>query len=607
MPTVLTAAFLASVPRAPGVYLMRDAAGAVLYVGKARDLRRRLAAYARPPERLPAKTAHLVARLASVETLITNTEKEALLLEGSLIKKFRPRYNIILRDDKNYPYIKVTVAEEWPRLVVCRRRVNDGSRYFGPYTSAAAMRQTLDLLGRHFPLRRCRGATLRPRKRPCIDFQIGRCLAPCAGLVSREAYQERVQGVLRILDGRHHEIVTRLEAEMRAAAGALEFERAADLRDRIAALRRTLEQQVVISGSRRDLDVVALVQEEGGRAAVAFLFVRAGRLEGKRVFTLDEPVGEEGEILAEVLGRFYASDRFVPPEVLLSHPVEEENMLTSWLSDKAGRQVRLAAPQRGSGRRLLGMAAKNAAAALEEEGERLAAWRRIRHRLAALLELAVEPERIECLDISNLGGRQAVGALVCFEAGEPMRRGYRHYRIRGKATPDDYAMIAEVLARRLAAGKEPPDLLLVDGGRGQLGVAEEIRRQQGLDGVLALAAIAKGRSRGPDRIFLPGRPAPLPLDRHDPALLFLMRVRDEAHRFGIETHRRLRRKSAFTSELDSVPGIGPKRKRLLLRHFGSLARLRRATAEEIARLPGFGPRSAAVVRAALGQGREEGD
>ncbi len=598
MPIVLTAAFLADVPRASGVYLMRDASGVVLYVGKARDLRRRLAAYARPPERLPAKTAHLVARLASVETLVTNTEKEALLLEGSLIKKFRPRYNIVLRDDKNYPYIKVTVQEKWPRLVVCRRRSNDGARYFGPYTSASAMRQTLDLLARQFPLRRCRGAVLRARKRPCLDFQIGRCLAPCAGLIDRTAYQANVEGVLRILEGRHGEIVARLEAEMQAAAEALEFERAAALRDRLAAIRRTLEQQVVISGRRRDVDVVALVRRDSG-AAAAFLFVRGGVLEGKRVFVLDDPVGEEEDILAETLSRFYAGDRFVPPEILLSHPVEDASMFTAWLADKAGRQVRLLAPQRGAGQRLIAMAAKNAAAALEEEGERLAAWRRLRHRLAALLELKTEPERIECLDISNLGGRQAVGALVCFESGEPARRNYRHYRIRSKETPDDYAMMAEVLMRRLAAGKEPPDLLLVDGGRGQLSVAEDIRRQRGLEETLALAAIAKGRDKGPDRIFLPGRPQPLSLDSHDPVLLFCMRIRDEAHRFGIETHRRLRRKAALVSVLDDVPGVGPKRKKRLLRHFGSLARLKKATAEEIARVPGFGPRNAALVRAAL--------
>ncbi len=597
MATVLTAEFLADVPHEPGVYIMRDTVGTVLYVGKARDLRRRLASYARPPERLGAKTAHLVARLSSVETLVTNTEKEALLLEASLIKKFKPRYNIVLRDDKNYPYIKVTVQETWPRLVTCRRRTADGARYFGPYSSSSAMWETINLLARQFPLRRCRQAELRPRRRPCLDYQIGRCLAPCAGLVEPERYQANVEAVLRILEGRHTEIIDELETEMHAAAANLDFERAAVLRDRIAAIRRTLERQVVITGRDRDLDAVALVRR-GVTVAVGFLFVRGGVLEGKRTFVLDDPVGDDGSILAEALSRFYAGDRFVPAEILISHAIEDEDMLKDWLGDKAGRRVRLTTPQRGIGRRLVDMAEKNAAAVLDERDEREAAWLRLRQQLEESLQLPVPPERIECLDISNLGGRQAVGSLVCFEAGRPERRRYRHYRIRCKDTPDDYAMMAEVLDRRFAPGKDCPDLLLVDGGRGQLAVAERIRSERGLEHRLGLAAIAKGRGEV-DRIFIPGRDEPLPLERHAPQLLFLMQIRDEAHRFGIETHRRLRRRATFASELDDIPGIGPKRKLVLLRHFGSLARLKRATVEEIAQVPGFGPRRAAQVYAVL--------
>lgn len=575
----------ASSPHAPGVYLMYGKGHEVLYVGKALDLRKRLASYARhPPE---GKTGALLARVERVETILTTTEKEALILEASLIKKHRPRYNIVLRDDKNYPSLKLTVDEEWPRLLVTRRRGRDKARYFGPYASATALRTTVQLVQTLFPLRRCKGP-LKPRTRPCLDLQMGRCLAPCADRIDQAGYRAMVEQVVLLLEGRNRQLTRQLEERMQQAAEALDFETAARLRDQLQALRRTLERQMVAAGQNEERDIFGLARENAA-VALAILFVRDGLVSGVRSFFFMDPMGSEDDILAAAINQFYGPEQPPPPEILLPRALPEAELLSERLADLRRGAVRLRVPERGGLTQLMTMAADNARQLLRERNQGRASWQALAGALQQALGLRQSPERIECMDISTLGGKQAVGSLVCWIGGEKRGEHFRHYRITGQDSPDDYAMMAQMLRRRLDDGGEMPDLLLIDGGRGHLRVAREAVATAGLDDTVELAAIAKERGEEGEKIFRPGSSAPILLPRHAPVLLLLMRIRDEAHRFGITHHRKLRGASALRSQLDTIPGIGPARRQLLLKHFGSVARLRAATAEELATAPGIGP------------------
>lgn len=583
--------YLQSVPHSPGVYMMLDSKSAVLYVGKAKDLFKRLSSYARFNGAEYNKTAVMLSKVQKVDTIITRTEKEALILESSLIKKHRPRYNVILRDDKSYPLIKVTVQEEWPRVFMTRRRRKDGARYFGPYSSPTAMWATLKLISELFPLRRCTGNSLRPRKRPCLNRQMGRCLAPCAGHADRQLYQEHVRKIIMILEGRNRDLLSDISSRMHSASANLEFEKAAALRDQLQALTTTLEKQLISAEHGKDLDVFGFFRKDAA-VAVTVLFIRSGLISGSRNFFLMEPYGEDQAILAQVLHQFYDQDTSAPPELLLPFLPEDDQLLGERFSDLCGRNVSLTVPQRGDRLGLVEMAAANARQLFEEQDNKNQSWQSLSLSLQKKLHLKRPADRIECLDISNISGKQAVGSLVCFEFGEPSSRNFRHYKIRTVIGPDDYAMMEEVLERRLTRAMEEgtlPDLFIVDGGKGQLGMAMRVAGKLGITEDLDWIGIAKEKEDEGEKLFKPGRKNPILLPAHSPVLLFLMRIRDEAHRFGVTFHRKLRQKSTLSSQLDQIPGIGNDRKTRLLKHMGSLKRIQNATPQALAEVKGIGP------------------
>ena len=594
----LSAEFLATVSHGPGVYQMLGRTR-VLYVGKARDLRKRLSQYAHFNGPAHAKTAVMLSHVQRVETILTTTEKEALILEASLIKQHRPRYNVILRDDKNYPLIKVTTREEWPRVVVTRRRLRDGNRYFGPYASSTAMRSTLQMLYNQFPLRRCK--TVRERSRPCLNFQMGRCLAPCAGRVDAADYQRMVRDVLLILEGRTDQVVGELTAKMEQAAEALRFEQAAGYRDQIRALARTTEHQAIVADHHLDQDVFGIHRQDAS-VGIALLFVRGGMITGAQTFFLPEPLGEDDSLLSQTILQYYSTERQPPRELLLPFALEDAEPIGERLAELREGPVALLAPQRGKRMQLMQMAAANAAQIFSERAKKEQSWATLAAALQARLRLERQPEVIECVDISNLQGKQAVGSLVSFVHGDKAAGRYRHYRIRSQDTPDDYAMMGEVLARRLEKGLERddlPDLLLLDGGKGQLQVAMAALARFDLGGRIDLVAIAKEKAEEGEKLFRPGRKNPVLLPAHSPVLLYLMRIRDEAHRFGITFHRRLRGREQLQSRLDAIEGIGPKRKQQLLRTLGSLRRVAEADLDTLAAVPGIGPELARQIHTSL--------
>jgi excinuclease ABC subunit C len=592
-----TAEFLRSVPNRSGVYIMKNRHGQILYVGKAKNLRKRVSSYQRVNSKVSPKTVLLVGKIATIETIQTHTEKEAFILEASLIKKHRPKFNIELKDDKSYPSIKVTLGEEWPRVYMTRRRIKDGSRYFGPYSSAGAMHNTLNIINRLFPLRRCKGKHIKKRKRPCLNYQMGRCLAPCSGKVEKKQYRQMVDNVLMVLQGKNRKLQVQLETEMQRAAEILEFEKAALVRDQVHALVKTLEKQVVVSNLDRDQDVFGYVRKGAG-VGIAIINVRQGIVCGQQVFFLIDPIGNDNEVLGEVIRQYYNREQFVPDELLLPAKITDYVHLAEWLGDTSGKGVGLRVPKRGEGVKLLEMAASNAEQVHIDQENKERNWQELARNMQAKLHLHLFPARVECLDISNIGGKQPVGSLVCFVEGDKTPKEYRHYSISGAHEPDDYRMMNEVLTRRFKTeGKVAvlPDLLVIDGGKGHLNVAQKVIQNKGLEDQIELVSIAKDKENKSDKIYRPGRKNPINLQRHSPVLLFLMRVRDEAHRFGISFHRRLRHKSTLSSELDNVPGIGPSRKKILLKSLGSLARIKKASRAELAAVPGIGTELAGQI------------
>ncbi len=582
---------------------MLDQKAGVLYVGKAKDLRKRLASYARVAASAQDKTSVMLSHVHKVDTLITRTEKEALILEASLIKKHRPRYNIILRDDKNYPLIKVTIQEEWPRVMMTRRRKKDGARYFGPYASSAAMWATLKLLAALFPLRRCKTFQLQPRTRPCLNGQMHNCLAPCMGATDKNAYQEMVERIIMVLNGRNRDLIQSMTRQMTEAAEALEFERAALLRDQIQALSRTLEKQLVAATHTRDLDVFGMMRKDTS-LALAILMVRNGIISGSRTFFLADPFDDDAGVLSQVLMQHYDSSDNLPPEILLPSEPEDKGLLTERLGDLLGDTVHLHVPQRGDALQLIAMANANAAQLFAEKTNKEQSWQALAAAMVKNLRLSSPPHTIECLDISNISGQQAVGSLVCFEQGEPAPHRFRHYRIRGVDGPDDYAMMAEVLERRLRRGlreNDLPDLLMVDGGRGQLGMAMAATRALQAEDEkndlqkLEWISIAKEKEEEGEKLYTPGRKNPILLTPHNPILLYLMRIRDESHRYGVSFHRKLRNQSTLSSELDAISGIGPRKKQQLLKTLGSLTRIKQAPEEKLVQVPGIGPELAREI------------
>lgn len=589
---VLTERFLKDLTTSPGVYLMYDKHGVVIYVGKARNLKQRVTSYARLTGVSHNKTRAMVARIKGIETILTRTEKEALLLEASLIKKHKPKYNIILRDDKNYPYIRVSVQDYWPRVTMSRRRNKDQARYFGPYSSITSMWDTLKLLWKLFPLHRCK--TVRPRSRPCLNGQMGHCLAPCMGDSMRDAYLENVRNVILILEGKSPELIAELEFRMTKAAAEMQFEQAAVFRDHITALRHTLEKQIVTGESGDEIDIFGCKRLRGS-LAVSVLSIRGGLLIGNRSFHFPDVIGRDSDVMAEVLERYYL-ERYIPRLVLIPW-VLPEGVLLDYLSELKQSKVEVRIPKRGDGRKLMDMATLNAAQVFIDGDNRQRSWQSLGLKLQNTLHLMRSPDRIECLDISNTSGKQGVGSLVCFLNGEKAGGEYRHYKIRSKDTPDDYQMMYEVLHRRFDPAKEKvlPDLLVLDGGKGQLGVAVQVLRELGLSGKMDLVGIAKEKHEEGEKLFLPGRKNPVVLAGHSPLLLLLMQIRDESHRFGITLHRKLRQNRTISSVLDQIPGIGEVKRQALLKQFGSLKNIRSATKNELADVDGFGKRTAARV------------
>ena len=592
-------------PRTPGVYLMKDALGRILYVGKAKDLRARLSSYFRKSADHTPKTRILLTRVAGVDILHAGSEKEALLLEASLIKKHRPRYNVVLRDDKQYVLFKLTRGHEYPRLTVTRKVSRDGSVHYGPFTSAGDARATFRLIGRFFPLRKCSDRTLANRSRPCLYHDIGQCMAPCVFEVDRERYREVVRKVEMILSGRTGELMRNLKKAMHQASEALEFERAAEFRDQARAVSKTVERQSAVLGKARDLDAVALSPGKGGEGlGLGVAFVRQGMLLDQKSFYWSGLSLEEApEVLESFLSQFYTATRFIPPSILLPWTGEDE-AVAELLSERRQGPVRLVEARTTEEKGLVAMARRTAAQAGPREGEPDLAG-----SLAARLGLRAAARRIESVDISHLGGEETKAGVVVFQDGEHLPDASRIYNIpEEEGGGDDYAALNHWIARRVRSGPPWPDLLLIDGGKGQLSAVEKglgkslPQAGEGLPG-LELAAIAKGPSRRAgeleDRIFRPGRKNPLGLAPGSPELLYLQRIRDTAHRFVLGRQRRSRSKKLLRSELTGLPGIGPKTAALLWERFSSVSAMSEASLEDIRTVPGVGEKRAAAIHRAL--------
>lgn len=604
-------------PNRPGVYRMTDHHGRVLYVGKAKDLRARVRTYLRDGADGRPRVRFLMARVADIEYLVTDSEKEALILENTLIKRHRPRYNVDLRDDKTYWSLRVDVQNPFPRLTMVRQVKADGALYFGPYSSARSLRETVDLVQRLFPLRQCSEAGFRVRTRPCLYCQIRGCRAPCCGLVDHDAYRQIVSQVIFFLRGRTGELTSALRGAMAQAAGRLDFEEAARLRDRLRAVELTLQRQKAVTHRPVDRDVVAWVRE-GAEAQAAVLVIRGGNLIDRRGYYFGDLQGDDPEVAAQFLQQYYRGDRIVPAEVVVGLALDagDRALLEEWLGEKRGRKVSVLTPSRGEKAELVAMARENARELLAERRRTKVGYDAALAELQTRLHLPGPPQRMECYDISNVQGREAVGSLVTFADGAPRKEGYRRFVVRTVEGADDFAMLYEVLSRRLArreeAGWELPDLLVVDGGRGQLAVAERALSDAGVS--VPSAALAKARplpgsgesvEHTSDRVFLPGRVNPVILPRNSSALFLLQRLRDEAHRFAVTHHRGRRTKAAFASALQEIPGVGEKRRKTLLRHFGSLKRLAAASSSEIAAVPGIPKGLADRIAAGLSPGGPE--
>ncbi|MFK4764536.1 excinuclease ABC subunit UvrC [Desulfobaculum sp. SPO524] len=600
-------------PQSPGVYLMKDSRGRIIYVGKAKSLRARLSSYFRSPGQQTPKTRIMVARIAAIETLHTATEKEALLLEASLIKKHRPRYNIVLRDDKQYVLMKLSKRHDYPRLTMTRKVVRDGSVYYGPFTSAAAARATWKIMGRMFPLRKCTDKAFANRVRPCLYHHIGQCLAPCVKVVPQEDYATVVRQVELFLAGRTGELTEDLTVQMQAASEALEFEKAAQIRDQLRAVQMTVERQSVVMQTRSDLDVVAVAETHGG-LGLALMFIRQGRLLGRKSFFWSGLGLEEGgEAVSGFLMQFYSQSRFVPERILL--PWEPDDpVLADVLAEHRQGPVRLRTARSGDEKKLLELARANAAQAAPSESEAP-----LEELLMKALRLPHPARRVECIDISHLGGKGMRGGQVVFEDGRPAKSEYRTYTFDElEGSGDDYAALAAWATRRVASDAPPPDLVLIDGGRGQVAAVQRALEEAGRPAAWPIAGIAKAVGEpgaGPDRragalddrIFLPGRKNPLPIKAGSPELLFLQRVRDAAHSFVIGRQRAGRTKKMLSSELTSLSGIGPKMARQLWDAFGSIDAMRAASVQDLRRVPGLGPKRAEALHQALRQLKGESE
>jgi len=585
-------------PAQPGVYLMHDARDAVIYVGKANHLRNRLRSYFGKSGDDRPQIRFLIQRVRRIETIVTDTAKEALILENTLIKKHRPRYNIHLRDDKTYVSLRLDFKEEFPTLQIVRQVKQDGALYFGPYTSAGAVKETLKEIYRVFPLRHYPLSRCRQRGRPCLFHQIGQCSAPCHGKISAADYQLLVDGVIALLSGRDRGIRDLLQSRMESAAQRMDFEAAATLRDQVQAIDRTVEQQKVSSDISLNQDVIGIYRQQG-EVDISVLFIRSGKLVGRRNFPLEWRF-EEATLLGAFLQEYYAREVLIPDEIILPFQPADAELVFDWLAERRGRKVATTCPKRGRKVELLQLAGRNAQEAARERGDRkvtkLALLKEIRERL----QLQKLPQRIECYDISNFQGEQSVGSMAVLLDGEPAPREYRHFLIREVTGANDFASLAEVIRRRLKRGvdeQQLPDCILIDGGKGQLGILQQLLEEYDLQDSIDAIGIAKSRvfanvrgkrvEKSEERFFRPGRKNPITLRQGSATLFLLEQLRNEAHRFAITHHRKLRKKQTLHSQLEEIPGIGPARRKQLLKQFGSLKRIKQASVTELAAAPGI--------------------
>lgn len=608
---------LKKLPDNPGVYIMKDEKKNIIYVGKAIVLKNRVRQYFQASANHSPKVAAMVSKITEFEYIVTHSELEALILECNLIKKHKPRYNILLKDDKNYPYIKVTMHEEYPRILMTRRIEKDGARYYGPYSSAGAVKETIELLKKLFPVKSCKKILPRDigKERPCLNFYIHQCLGPCQGGVNKEEYSRLMKDICLFLGGKQEEIINRLEKEMKAASENMEFEKAAGLRDKINSLRHIAEKQRVLSTTMEDQDVIAFAKDQPDSCIQVF-FIRGGKLIGREHFIFEgEGETEDRELLASFTKQFYATAPAVPPSIVLQEEIEEHQLIEEWLSEKRGTRVHIKVPQKGDKQRLVEMVAQNALIALQQFKDRIRREGILSSEglegIAGVLDLESLPQRIEAYDISNTGTSEMVASMVVFEKGLPAKKEYRKFKIKSVTQQDDYASMQEVLYRRFRHGVREqeesrtddkfstlPDLILVDGGLGHVKAAEAVLRELNIPiPVFGMVKDDRHRTRG-----LVGsargnlsQAREVDLAKNMPVLRFVTAIQDEAHRFAVEYNRKLREKRYSRSALDDIEGIGPKRKKALIKHFGSLNRIKGAELEELLKVEGINRQAALKI------------
>ncbi len=597
---------LDALPKSPGVYLMKGARGEVLYVGKAKILTNRVRSYFQSSRDVSPRIASMIARITDFEIIVTGSELEALILENNLIKRHRPKYNVTLRDDKNYPLLRLSIKEEYPRLEKVRKMKQDGARYFGPYVPGGGLREILGLVRRIFPIPNCTIEIDGKLDRPCIEYEIKRCLAPCTGYQRKDEYREMIHQLILFLEGKDKALIKALKTQMQQRADVLDFESAARLRDQIRRVERALQYQRITFSNTKDQDVIGLARD-AALAEIQVIFVRGGKVIGRKGFFFEQVAEISDEALcAGFVQQFYHKDMLIPREILMPFNLEEAELLTEWLAGQRAGPVRLHFPQRGKKKDLLALARENAENSLSARKKVRTGGRAELLMLQELLQLNKLPARIEGYDISNIMGTYAVGSMVVFENGLELKSDYRHFKIKTIEGANDFGMMAEVLSRRFRKKEgtdapsetKLPDLILIDGGVGQLSSVQPVLEDYGL-GAIDLIGLAKERGERFERVFLPDESEPIELPPGDPATHLLMRVRDEAHRFALSYHRKLRSKAITETPLQKVAGVGPVRRRALLKHFGSLTKIREASLKQLEDAPSMNAKTAEAVFAAL--------
>ena len=593
-----------SIPQSTGVYLLKDAKGRSIYIGKAKNLRSRIRSYLKEREGARPQIESLMKDMADVDYFVTRNEREALILESSLIKQKKPRYNIRLKDDKNYLSLRLDPRETFPRLSLTRRVLKDGAIYYGPFASADALKKAKRLIHKIFPLRDCNDEKFkRHAARPCLNYYMGLCLGPCAGKSGEEGYQDVVEQTRMFLKGEKKRIIKLLSDSMKKASSEMRYEDAANYRDQIRLLEKNLDGQMFVTPSTKDKDVVGFYRE-GRQVEFSILFFRGGSLVDRAYYSFKNAAGEDREVLEEFLSRFYGGNRFVPKEIVIPISVERAQAIAVWLSQKHGSKVRINVPERGVKVKEVELANRNSLESFQRKYAEELKEIGLLERIKSSLHLTRLPTAIECFDISNTQGATAVASMIKFENGVPAKESYKRFKIKNVQGPNDYASMYEVLSRRMARaeqdGWEIPDLILIDGGKGQLNIVQQVLSEIGYLEKVNLASIAKGREEGEsDKIYIYGRKNPIMFSKSSEALFLLVRIRDEAHRFAITYHKKLRGKRALVSELDGVPGIGIKRKKELIKRFGTISKIRESTVDEIASVLGLNKKLAQVLKGHL--------